>query len=108
GRASRQTMDERAKNYRNFSTKPKNLSRFIIDLKPEYAALESDFSHKDDKEIIKKLNSLVDNVTKDLESYNLHLATEALYDFIWHQFADVFVEKSKERRGEAQPALEYV
>ena len=110
GRASRQTMDERAKNFRNFSTKLKNLARFIIDLKPDYAVIEKPekWAHKDDKEIIKKLESLAENVTHDIESFNLHLAVEALYDFIWHQFADIYVEKTKERRGEAQPALEYV
>lgn len=43
-----------------------------------------------------------------MESFQLHLATENLYEFVWHQFADVYVEKSKTRRAEAQPCLEYV
>jgi valyl-tRNA synthetase len=110
GRASKQTMEERAKNYRNFVTKLKNIIRFIIDLKPEYAQIErpEKWTHKDDKDIVKKLDAVVENVTHDMESFNLHLATEALYDFIWHQFADIYIEKTKERRGEAQPCLEYV
>lgn len=108
GKTSRQLMDERCKNFRNFGTKLKNLYRFIYELKPEGAAKTSDFSHDDDTEIIQWLNGLIDTVTKNLENYQLHLATEELYDFIWHKFADSYVEWSKKRRAEAQPCLEYI
>ena len=108
GRASKQTMDERAKNFRNFSTKLINLSKFIIDLKPSDAAKKSDFSHEEDTQIIQYLNATIEKVTKNLEYYQLHLATEELYDFIWHKFADSYVEWSKKRRAQAQPCLEYV
>jgi len=47
-------------------------------------------------------------VTKHLENLELHLATDAIYEFVWHKFADVYIEKSKKRRAEAQPILEYV
>ncbi|MDO8498526.1 MAG: valine--tRNA ligase [bacterium] len=107
-RTSRRIMDERCKNFRNFGTKLKNLHRFIFELKPKDAATSSDFSHEEDTEIIQWLNGLTDSVTKNLESYQLHLAVEDLYDFIWHKFADSYVEWSKKRRAEAQPCLEYV
>lgn len=114
-RASRQTMDERAKNYRNFSTKLWNIGRFIIELAPADAdhltkdatALDS-LVNKDDKKIIEQLNKTTAEVTKHLESFNLHLAVEALYEFIWHEFADIYIESTKDRRAEAQPTLEYV
>jgi valyl-tRNA synthetase len=112
GRASRQTLDERAKNFRNFSTKLKNIHRFIIELKPEGAKELSSWHtqdlHPDDQEIIEKLNQTIKNVTQNLESFNLHLATEELYEFIWHSFADIYIEKTKERRADAQPTLEHV
>lgn len=108
GRASRQTMDERCKNFRNFATKLKNLAHFIIDLKPKEALEKSDFTHQEDIEIIQYLNGTIDRVTQNLESFQLHLAIEELYDFIWHKFADSYVEWSKKRRSEAQPVLEYV
>ncbi len=108
GRISPQSMDERAKNFRNFATKLKNLSKFIIELKPEDAATETDFSHPEDTEIIQWLNGTIDKVTENLNYLQLHLAIEELYDFIWHKFADSYVEWSKKRRAEAQPALEYV
>lgn len=107
GKLSRQTIDERCKNFRNFGTKLKNIARFVVDLKPEYIP-ENIESNKDDKDILKKLDKVIDNVTRDIDSYNLHLAVEALYDFVWHQFADVYIEKTKDRRPDAQPVLEHV
>lgn len=110
GRASKQTMDERCKNFRNFGTKLRNITRFIIDLKPNSPnhpkSLKND--HLDDKEIIEKLNKTIKSVTKNLDSFNLHLAIEEIYEFVWHEFADIYIEKSKKRREEAQPALEHV
>jgi valyl-tRNA synthetase len=106
-KASRQTMDERCKNFRNFGTKLRNITRFIIDLKPENTSAEQS-QHEDDKQILDQLATTTQSVTKHLETFNLHLATETLYEFIWHQFADIYIEKTKSRRAEAQPTLEYV
>ena len=125
GRASRQTMDERCKNFRNFGTKLRNIARFIIELKPSEASPELDSGfiqkkpwipdqvgddklHPDDKKILDQLNKTIQEVTKNLEGFNLHLAIEKLYEFIWHQFADKYIESAKNRRTEAQPILEYV
>ncbi len=110
GKLSQQTIDERGKNYRNFGTKLKNIYRFIYELKPESTENENPgkWTHKDDKEINKKLEKTIEIVSKDLDSFNLHLAIEAIYEFIWHQFADVYLEKTKERRNESQEALEHV
>lgn len=119
GKVSKQIMDERAKNFRNFGTKLKNIAHFIIDLKPEQIASSqtprndviasgAKQSHPDDEQIIRQLNETIKSVTKSLETFQLHLATEALYEFIWHEFADIYIEKSKDRRIEAQPVLEYV
>ena len=125
GRASRQSMDERAKNFRNFGTKLRNIYRFIVELKPDGAtdlsswlvqdqdsgvasAPQNDKSHPDDKQILEKLDKTIKEVIKNIESFNLHLATETLYEFIWHEFADKYIESTKERRAEAQLCLEYV
>ena len=47
-------------------------------------------------------------VTKALNKYRLNEAAEEIYDFIWHKFADVYIEKAKSRRQEAQGVLEHV
>ncbi|MBI2334991.1 valine--tRNA ligase [Candidatus Daviesbacteria bacterium] len=108
GRASRQTMDERAKNFRNFTTKLKNIARFIIELKPASQGPALRTQDADDKWIMDELNKTIKTVTKNLEEFKLHLAAESLYEFIWHKFADIYIEKSKDRRAEAQSTLEYV
>ncbi len=122
---SRQSADERAKSYRNFGTKLKNINRYINEFKPEDAKsldpetesviARSDVSSEasisinpDDIEILTKLKILIDVVTKNIDSYQLHLAVDNLYEFIWHEFADIYIEKTKARRAEAQPCLEYV
>ena len=104
GRTSRQTMDERAKNFRNFTTKLWNIAKFI--LASQGLALRA--QNADDQWIMDELNKTIKTVTKNLEEFKLHLATDALYEFIWHKFADIYIEKSKDRRAEAQPTLEYV
>ena len=63
-KASRQTMDERCKNFRNFNTKLKNITRFIIDLKPANAKPTNEFTHPDDKAIIDALDKVTKQVTK--------------------------------------------
>lgn len=115
GKASRQTMDERSKNFRNFSTKLWNIGKFIIELTPENAkhldkntTAVGSLSHQDDKQIIEKLNKTIKEVTKNIEDFQLHLATENLYEFVWHEFADKYIESTKARREEAQPVLEYI
>jgi valyl-tRNA synthetase len=53
--------------------------------------------NENDKKMIKKVGGLVGKVTTDLEKYNFNYAAEALYEFIWHEFADVYIEDVKNR-----------
>ena len=105
---SRQLMDERCKNFRNFSTKLMNISRFIFELKPEKTTEKSDYLHPEDKEIMQRLNEMIGRVNRGLNNFELHLATDEAYSFVWHEFADKYIEQSKKRREEAQPVLERV
>ena len=118
-KTSLQVINERCKNFRNFGTKIRNLSKFIVDLKPEnkrhpelvsgsLKQMLKQVQHDDDVFILNKLNGTIDKVTQYMEGYQLHLAIDELYDFIWHKFADIYIEKSKDRRVEAQATLEYV
>lgn len=105
---SRQLLDERCKNFRNFSTKIKNIARFIFELKPEKVKETSDYSSAEDKEILQKLDKVTEKISKGLNNFELHLAGDEVYSFIWHEFADKYIEQSKKRREEAQPVLEEV
>lgn len=98
---------------RNFTNKLWNIGRFLIDFKPEGAQLlkpgqkpESD--NPEDKEILKRLDETSAKVTTSLDRFRFHDGADALYEFIWHEFADIYIESTKERREQAQPVLEYV
>src|SRR5579885_362121 len=104
-RSSRQVMDERCKSFRNFETKLKNITRFIIDLKPEKIRTKTS---AEDTAIKEQLLKTIKNVSMFLNKFELHLAIDELYQFVWHEFADIYIEQSKKRREEAQETLEYV
>jgi valyl-tRNA synthetase len=50
-----------------------------------------------DKWILKKYNSLVENITKSYDNYELGIAAQNLYDFIWSDFCDWYIELTKPR-----------
>ena len=123
GRVSKDLLDERGKNFRNFETKLRNISRFILELKPDSNVILSDSEESrdpssrtqdDNKEnfgnkwIMDELSKTSQKVTKNLEQLELHLAVDEIYNFVWHQFADKYIESSKNRRVEAQPTLEHI
>lgn len=88
---------EKVESSRNFANKIWNASRFIqmnltIDKAelPETLALE-------DKWILSKFNELVKAVTENIDKYELGLAVQKLYDFIWDNFCDWYIEIVKPR-----------
>lgn len=92
---------------RNFTNKLWNIGRFIVDFKPKDSKTEIS-SHPEDVAIIKRLKEIEKKVSKSLETYRFNDAASTLYEFVWHEFADNYLESVKDRRGEAQPTLEYV
>ena len=92
---------------KRFSNKLWNIGRFILEFKPEDSKTEMS-DNADDKAILESLNTTIQKVSRSIDNYEFHFAADSLYDFVWHEFADKYVEKTKERRAEAQPTLEHV
>lgn len=98
---------------KKFSNKLWNIARFVLqneNQKSDYKNPE-EFSNltKEDKEILKKLEETKKSVNKDIDEYNFGQALHTLYDFIWHDFADVYVEYSKNKNNnEVKQILYYV
>ena len=44
-----------------------------------------------------KLNTIIKDITKDMDNYRFYLAGEKLYQYVWHNFADKIIENSKEK-----------
>ena len=60
---------------------------------------------KENNPEIKKLSKLTKDITDDMENYRFHLASEKIYHFVWHEFADIIIEKSKPTIGEKNTQL---
>ena len=56
--------------------------------------------NENDKRMIEQVEKLVGQITKHIEKFELNLAAETLYEFAWHQFADVYIEDVKTRIDE--------
>lgn len=91
--------DDRVKASRNFANKLWNAARFVLMYLGEdykYEGLPKDLAIED-KWIISKVNSLAKEVTDNLEKFELGIAVQKLYDFIWDVFCDWYIEISKIR-----------
>ena len=90
---------ERVENSRNFANKVWNASRFIMmnmeGKNVTTPALEE--LAPVDKWILSKLNSLAKEVTDNMENFELGIAVQKVYDFIWDEFCDLYIEMVKPR-----------
>ena len=92
--------NERVEASRNFANKVWNASRFILmnikdDMvigKPDEALLTPA-----DRWILSAVNTLAKDVTENMDKYELGIAVQKVYDFIWDEFCDWYVELAKDR-----------
>lgn len=89
---------ERVEANRNFANKIWNASRFIMmNMEGKTVTDASDSLEPADRWILSKLNSLVKEVTDNMESFELGIAVQKIYDFIWDEFCDWYIEMVKPR-----------
>ena len=90
---------EKVENTRNFANKIWNASRFVLMNLNEYEKVnvEKDELTLVDRWIISRLNQTVKEVTKLLEIYDSGEAAKKLYEFIWDEFCDWYIELAKPR-----------
>lgn len=90
---------EKVKAYKHFANKVWNISRFIRMRSEGFAdptsVTELVPTTDADKAILAKLNETIVGMTDEMERYQFHLAAERIYQFIWHEFADIYIEASK-------------
>lgn len=90
---------ERVEASRNFANKVWNASRFIL-MNMEKAEIKEEMPENlmsADKWILSKVNGLVKEVTENMEKYEMGIALQKVYDFIWEQFCDWYIEMVKPR-----------
>ena len=95
---------------RKFTNKLWNMGRFVETKQIQNSKLKTQnltiqqlnnlAINENDKKMIKKTQELVNEVTKLLDKYDFNHAAQNLYNFTWHEFADVYIEDVKNRIDE--------
>jgi len=83
---------------KKFANKLWNIARFVVSNPPN--SEQSSKLSKEDKEIYDKLEQVIKSVMEKVDNYNFGQALHIIYDFIWHDFADKYIEQSKTRKDE--------
>ncbi len=110
---------EKVEASRNFTNKIWNASRFVLmnfDENLDFSGVDASKFTIADKWILSKVNTLVSEVTENMEKFELGIALQKIYEFIWEEFCDWYIELVKPRlydresqsRLEAQYVLNYV
>ena len=105
-------MPEKLEQASNFANKIWNAAKFIIMNTPDEDKVK-EFCHKvynhetktynpdlltiEDKWILNKLDKLVADITRNIENYDLGIAIDKIYNFIWNEFCDWYIEMVKTR-----------
>ena len=105
-------MPEKLEQASNFANKIWNAAKFIIMNTPNEEKVK-EFCHKvynhdtktynpelltiEDKWILNKLDKLVVDITRNIENYDLGIALDKIYNFIWNEFCDWYIEMVKTR-----------
>ncbi|NLZ47573.1 MAG: valine--tRNA ligase [Clostridiales bacterium] len=89
---------ERVEAARNFANKIWNASRFVM-MNLDRNLMEQEKESKNfniaDRWILSRLNTVVKEVTENIEKYELGIALQKIYDFLWSEFCDWYIELSK-------------
>ncbi|HHW61460.1 MAG TPA: class I tRNA ligase family protein, partial [Syntrophomonadaceae bacterium] len=90
---------DKVENTRNFANKIWNASRFVLMNLDHYQPIQPESKEYNlaDRWILSRYQMTVRQVTELLEKYNLGDAARALYDFIWDEFCDWYIELVKSR-----------
>ena len=92
-------IEDKVKASRNFANKLWNASRFIMMNLPDDFKMTGlpDNLNIEDKWVISKVNNLAKEVNENIESFELGVAVQKLYDFIWDVYCDWYIELTKPR-----------
>jgi valyl-tRNA synthetase len=87
--------EDKVRGYKHFANKIWNISRFIISSIENDAIVDTPVLSKRDEEILATLKATTNEVSGDIEKFQLYLAGEKTYHYVWSELADVILEESK-------------
>jgi valyl-tRNA synthetase len=87
--------EQKIKGYKHFANKLWNITRFILENNPELFC-DKDKALEKHSDTVTEWQKMLEDITNDMNEYRLYMASEKLYSYSWHTFADKIIEKSKE------------
>ena len=84
--------EDKIKGYKNFANKLWNITRFVLS-NTEGFMYDPTFEYSDTD--IEEMNREITLATEELENFRIHNASERIYQYVWHTFADRVIEESK-------------
>ena len=83
--------EDKIKAYKHFANKIWNITRFVLE-NTENCQRPS----LTQNELTKEFKKISEDITLDMENYRFYLASEKIYQYVWHRFADEIIEESKD------------
>ena len=91
--------EDKIRAYKKFANKIWNISRFVVENTNDVPKEKPKLIDTDEK-YLSELTELTKNITQKMEKFNYHIASEKMYHYIWHRFADEIIEECKIRINE--------
>ncbi len=89
--------EEKIKAYSKFANKLWNIARFVMENTTKLDTTQAHTLDTEDQATIDEINSLLKEITKEMNEYKFYLVAEKLYHYTWHTFADIVIERSKNK-----------
>jgi valyl-tRNA synthetase len=89
--------EDKVRAYKKFANKIWNATRFVLEQTSESDIEKPDIISPADQQYVAEFDTLMTEITTEIEEYKLYLVSEKLYHYFWHTFADVIIEECKRR-----------
>ncbi len=91
--------------YGKFTNKIWNVARFVLENIKDFSVLNVAEYDEEDRKSEEELNTLIQEIAKEMSEYRFSIVSEKLYHYFWHTFADIIIERSKKKILENKNAL---
>ena len=95
----------KVKAYKHFGNKLWNIARFVLMSVGNESISDKGGYTAEEAIHIDALKKFVEEITDDMDNYRLYLASEKIYHYVWHTFADKIIEESKAKLASKDPTI---
>jgi valyl-tRNA synthetase len=103
--------ENKIRGYKNFANKVWNITRFVLTSVEGFDINNKPKLLEKDEKILADLKETTKDITADIDAYRFYMASDKIYHYIWHNFADIIIEESKSALNgsdeEAKKSIQY-